>query len=153
MLINEKITDARARSVYINGELQCNILVLLLNFSTSGWISISVGEGKSEFNTLNQEPKLLELSEIKDDYAYPTSHLSNISDFIGEKVTSIYEYRLNGISEGCVGIYIEFGDFGFSAIEEEEDCLTIKHGIKDFSVENISLHKIYPNPTAWPNFD
>ncbi|MCD2511652.1 hypothetical protein [Comamonas endophytica] len=150
MITNEFLIDARFRSCYIEGELICYFLVIFLKISKSGWIAISIGEGTANFHPLKEDPKLLRLSEIKDDYAYPISQLDQISFYFNKKITSIYEYQINGISEGCVGIYIEFENCGFSIIEEEEDCPSITHGIKDLTNENVSLCKISPRPTPWP---
>lgn len=149
MITNEFLIDARFRSFYMREQLICKYLILFLKMSESGWIATFTEEGASNFHTLNHEPKLIKLSDIKDDYAYPTSQLNEISGYFGKKITSIYEYRINDIEEGCVGLYIEFNDCGFSIIEEEEDCPSIEHGIKDLTSENIFLHKVFPSPTPW----
>lgn len=143
MLVNEILHDARFRSFFMNGKLICKYLVLFLKTSTSGWISITISEGVSTFKELRSEPSLISLQEIDDDFSYPISPLKSLVDFFGMQISSIYEYRINGVDEGCIGVYFDFGSSSFSIIDAD-DCLMIKNGIQPFSDKEISLCKIFP---------
>ncbi|APQ10306.1 hypothetical protein BJP27_01845 [Pseudomonas oryzihabitans] len=141
MLINESLCDIRFRSFFLSGNLVCEFLVLFLRMSASGWVSLTVGEGVSKFEVLNSEPSLLKLSEISDDFAYPIGSLRGLDRFLGLKVLAVYEYRIKDIEEGCIGIYLDFGDDGFSVIETDE-CLSVVEGWVQSLDSEVFLYKI-----------
>jgi hypothetical protein len=124
----------------MSGNLVCEFLVLFFKMSISGWVSLTVSEGISRFTKLRSEPDLLDLSKINDEFAYPIRSLSFPEKFLGLNISEIYEYRIDGIDEGCVGVYIDFGNSGFSVVESDE-CLSIVEGIVNFSEGKISLHR------------
>lgn len=140
MLINEFLRDIRFRSFFMSGDLVCEVLVLFIEVSISGWVSLTVSEGVSRFSVLNSEPELLGLSEIKDDFAYPIKSLSGLDRFLGMKILATYEYRINSIDEGCVGVYLDFGGCGFSVIESD-NCLSVVEGVIEYSDDLIALCK------------
>jgi hypothetical protein len=83
MLINESLREIRFRSFYIGGDLVCEVLVLFFNMSISGWVSLTVGEGVSEFTLLALGPDLRGLTEIDDEFAYPIRSLNGLDKFLG----------------------------------------------------------------------
>ena len=141
MLINEILNDFRFRSFFINGDLVCEFLVLFINLSHIGWVSLTISEGVSSFVPLNSEPELLELSEINDDFAYPVKALNGLKRFFGLRVLAVYEYRVSGVDDGCVGVYLEFDGCGLSVLESD-DCLSVVDSVVDFSNSCVSLCKI-----------
>ena len=141
MLINETLNDFRFRSFFMSGELVCEFLVFFLNLSSSGWVSLAISEGVSSFVPLSSGPELLGLSEISDDFAYPIKTLSSLKDFLGLKVLAVYEYRLSGVDDGCVGVYLEFDGGGLSVLESD-DCLSVVEGVVDYSNSCVSLCEI-----------
>jgi len=141
MLINEVLRDIRFRSFFMSGDLVCEFLVLFFKMSITGWVSLTVSEGVSKFTVLNSEPGLLELSEISDDFAYPIRSLNGLDKFLGLEILAVYEYRIKNVDEGCVGIYLDFGGYGFSLIESR-DCLSIVEGAMQYLDCEISLYKI-----------
>lgn len=141
MLINELLRDVRFRSFFMSGNLVCEFLVLFFKMSISGWVSLTISEGVSKFAVLNSDPELLELSEINDDFAYPIKSLNGLDKFLGLKILAVYEYRMNNIDEGCVGVYLDFGDCGLSVIESDE-CLSVIDGMVQYSDGQIALCKI-----------
>ncbi len=143
MLINENLHEARFRSFFMNGELLCKFIILFFRTSISGWSSITISEGLSTYKILNSEPKLIELQEIDDDFAYPISPLESLNNFLGMEMSAIYEYRINKVDEGCIGIYFEFGNSGFSVLDVD-NCLLIKNGIQQFTDKEVSLCKTLP---------
>lgn len=141
MLINEVLCDVRYRSFFMSGNLICEFLVLFFKLSDSEWVSLTISEGVLKFVRLDSEPELLELSEVNDDFAYPIKPLGGLDKYFGLKILSVYEYRINGIDEGCVGVYLDFGSCGISVIESD-DCLSVIDDVVQFSDSGVSLCKI-----------
>lgn len=142
MLINELLRDVRFRSFFMSGDLVCEFLVLFFKMSISGWVSLTISEGVSRFAVLDSDPELLELSEINDEFAYPIKSLNGLDKFFGLKVKAVYEYRMNGVEEGCVGVYLDFGGCGISVTESDE-CMSVVDGKVQYSDDQITLCKIW----------
>lgn len=141
MLTNQSFKNFRFRSFFIEKELICNFLVLFFETSSSGWFSLSIDEGLSKLSPEKTEPKITSLDEIKDDFAYPISEAKELNKYINKKIKSIAEYRINEINEGCIGMYFDCGECGFSVLEND-GCLSIVDGVhRDFE-EEISLIRI-----------
>ena len=140
MLTNETFDNFRFRSFLIENELICQIIVLFFKTS-SGWISLSIDEGVSKFSQERCEPFLLDINAIYDEFAYPVQEAEELTSYIGKKISNIYEYRLSGIEEGCVGIYFDCGNCGFSVLEVD-GCLSIIHGVSNNLQNDISLVKL-----------
>ncbi|MDD0973152.1 hypothetical protein [Pseudomonas fontis] len=141
MLINEILRDIRFRSFFLSGDLVCEFLVLFFKMSIAGWVSLTVSEGVSKFTAINTEPGLLELSETSDNFAYPIRSLNSLDKFLGLEILAVYEYRIENIDEGCVGIYLDFGCCGLSVIESDE-CLSVVEGAMQYLDGGIYLYKI-----------
>lgn len=141
MLVNEVLNDFRFRSFFMNGDLVCEFLVLFFNLSSTGWVSLTISEGVSSFVMLSSEPELLGLSEINDDFAYPVKSLNGLKRFFGLKILTVYEYRMSGVGDGCVGVYLEFDGCGISVLESD-DFLSVVDGVVDFSNSCVSLCEI-----------
>ena len=140
MLINETFGNFRCRSFLIENELICQIIVLFFKTS-SGWISLTIDEGVSKFSREPCEPSILNITEIDDEFAYPVQEAEELTSYIGKKISNIYEYRISKIEEGCVGIYFDCGNCGFSVLEVD-GCLSIIHGVSDNLQNDISLVKL-----------
>ncbi|MDO7909471.1 hypothetical protein Q6A49_02865 [Pseudomonas sp. 22-AL-CL-001] len=138
MMVNEVLISVRSRSFYMGGDLVSDILVLFFNFSNSGWVSLTVGEGVLRFLRVNTEPELSPLSGIDDEFAYPIRYLNGLENYIGLKVFAIYEYRLIDVDEGCIGVYFDFRTCGFSVVESN-DCLSILHGKLEYHDNRVLL--------------
>lgn len=141
MLVDEFLHDIRCRSFYMEGKLVCEVLVLFFEVSSSGWVSLTVSEGVSEFVVLDSEPKLLEFSDFNDDFAYPVGRLNGFERFLGSKVVAVYEYRIVGVDEGCIGIYLDFGWGGISIIEDE-GCRSVVDGFFEYTDEKYFMCKV-----------
>jgi len=141
MLINERFNDFRFRSFFIEKEMICNYLVIFFQASSSGWISLTIDEGIAKFTKEFSEPNTLDLSEIFDDYAYPVQDATELSCYKGKKLINIYEHRIKGIEEGCIGIYFECEDCGFTVLEND-GCLSIAHGFYENFQEETHLVKL-----------
>lgn len=142
MLNGEFLLDFRSRSFFMGAELVCEFLVLFFKLSDSGWVSLTVGEGEAEFLVMNSEPLLVGRSEIEDDFAYPVQPLSGLSKYLGLKILSVFEYRVSGVDDDCVGVYLDFGDCGLSVVELG-GCLLFEDGVFQFKNDTVvSLVKI-----------
>ena len=141
MLINERFNDFRFRSFFIEKEMICNCLVVFFQVSSSGWISLTIDEGIAKFTKEFSAPNILDLIEIFDDYAYPVQDATVLSCYKGKKLINIYELRIKGIEEGCIGIYFECEDCGF-AVLEIDGCLSINHGFYENIQEETHLVKL-----------
>ena len=128
MIIGEKICEFRFRSFYMSGSLVCGILVLFFRFSRSGWVSLDIGEGVLKILPVGSEPELLGLDEISDDFAYPIQKSDELDRYFGRDLIAVYKYLIPDMEEGCVGVYFDFWDCGFS-IFESEDNLSIIDGV------------------------
>jgi len=142
VLVNESISEIRFRSFYMNGNLICEMLMLFLFVSRSRWVSLTVSEGVSKFTSLDTAPELLDLSEISDDFAYPIGALSDLDKYLGLEIVAVYEYRIAGLSEGCIGVYLDFGECGISVVERD-GCMVVIEGVQWCSEDNVSLYKVH----------
>lgn len=141
MLKNETFNNFRCRSFFIEKELICQILVLFFKTSSSGWMSLTIDEGVSKLSREPCEPSLLDIKKIDDEFAYPVQDVKDLTCYIGKKILNTYEYRINKIEEGCIGVYFDCGDCGFSVLEVD-GCLSIIHGVSDNLQNDISLIKL-----------
>lgn len=139
-MIGELFTDFRFRSFFIGEDLVCRMLVLFFQVSNVGWISLSIDEGIATFSLEKNEPSLLGLDEIDDEFSYPVQNATNLEGYIGSKIINVYEYRLRGIEDGCVGVYFECEKKGFSVVEND-GCLSVTSGVFFYSddIELVSL--------------
>lgn len=141
MLINESFEKFRFRSFFIEKELICHFLVLFFETSSSSWFSLSINEGISKLSPEASEPRLLHINEIDDDFAYPIQDAIELKRYIEKKIEKIYAYRIDGVSEGCIGLFFDCGDCGFSVLEND-GCLSITDGIHTDFQDNVSLVKM-----------
>lgn len=141
MLVNEYFINFRFRSFFIEREVICRFIVLFFETSKSGWASLTIDEGISTLTLESKEPLLLDLNDIDDDFAYPVQSSIELVGYIGKHIINIYEYRIKGIEDGCVGVYFDCGDCGFSILESE-GCLSIAHGVHEDFHEVVILSKL-----------
>lgn len=128
MFVGESLKDFRYRSFYIDRELICRTIVFFFQTSVSGWVSLTIGEGTITLSLEDSEPLLLDLADIEDEFAYPLQTADELARYVGQKIIDIYEYRIKGIEDGSVGVYLECEEGGFSLLENE-GCLCVSHGI------------------------
>jgi hypothetical protein len=128
MITGEKIFEFRYRSFFMSGSLVCKMLVLFFRFSKSGWVSLDIGEGVLRVLSVCSEPALLALDEISDDFAYPIQNSDELDRYFGKELLAVYKYVISDMEDGCVGVYFNFGDCGFSVLESE-DNLSIIDGV------------------------
>lgn len=140
MIIGEKICEFRFRSFFMSGSLVCKMLVLFFRFSRSGWISLDIGEGVLRILPVDPEPELLKLDDISDDFAYPIQSSDELDRYFGRDLLVVYKYVIAGVEDGCVGVYFDFGECGFSVFESE-DNLSITDGVVGVS-DGVILSKL-----------
>ena len=121
MLVNEYFKDFRLRSFY-RKEISLPNACTVFQTSVSGWLSLTIGEGVSKLSLESSEPELLDIDNINDDFAYPVQAAAELAHYVGKKITGIYEYKMEEIEDGSIGIYFECGNEGFSILENES-CL------------------------------
>ena len=140
MIIGERLCDFRFRSFFMSGSLVCKMLVLFFKFSRSGWISLDIGEGVLRILSVGSEPELLGLDEMSDDFAYPIQSSDELNSYLGQDLLAVYQYVISDVEDGCVGVYFDFGDCGFSVLESE-DNLSIIDGVVRTS-DDVALSRL-----------
>lgn len=125
--LGKEFSGFRVRSFYMSGDLVCACLVLFFKTSDSRWFSLTIGEGVALYHSEAVEPKLLDLCDINDEFAYPVREVNLLDRYLGECVFSVFEYRLKCASDICVGVYFNCGNCGFSVLEAES-CLFMHDG-------------------------
>lgn len=125
MMIGERICEFRFRSFYMHGSLVCRMLVLFFRFSDSGWISLDIGDGVLRFLPIDYEPELLRVDQIRDEFSYPIQSSDELDGYLGKDLFAVYEYVISDIEDGCVGVYFDFGDGGFSIFESDDNLYII----------------------------
>ena len=128
MIIGDRICEFRFRSFFISRSLVCEMLVLFFRFSGAGWVSLDIGEGVLRILSVGSEPKLLGLDEISDDFAYPIRKTGELNKYFDKELLAVYKYGVMNVEDGCVGVYFDFGNCGFSVFESE-DGLSIVDGV------------------------
>lgn len=129
-IVGKTFCDFRKRSFYIDRQLMCSCLVLFFNLKGYGWVSLSIGEGATDWNQLKGEPEFLSLDKVKDEFAYPISGVEQLEKYRGEKVLAVAEYRLNESADFCIGVYFKCENNSFSIIEED-NCLCCIDGVAE----------------------
>lgn len=130
--------EFRGRSFYINGQVVCSCLVLFIRFLRCGWISLTIGEGIIEWSSLEEDPDLLELEDVDDEFAYPVISLYQLRSYLGREVLGVFEYRLEKANNICVGVYFKCKGDGFSVVEED-GCLCFFDGVVAKGFEGLVL--------------
>lgn len=139
MLLDKRIIQFRKKSFYMKGELVSDVVIFYLQISSQEWVSVTIDDGIMEILPCIDEPKILNIGSIDDDFLYPVNNIIELNDFLGEKLIRVYEYRVKNIENGCVGAFFDFGKKGFSLLEHEYGCI-IKNGLcRDFNKEIIML--------------
>lgn len=104
-LIGKKIQEFRVMSFFINSELICDIINLYLKVENEEWYKFTTADGKNNIEKLENEPGLVSLDLINDDFAYPIKTIQN--KYINNRILDIKEYLWNGRKDESNGIYIE----------------------------------------------
>lgn len=139
MYLDDEFCEFRARSFYIEREKICDVLVLFFKLHLQGWVSLSIGEGVAIFSHGLREAEYQIVESLDDEFAYPVSVVNSLRKYLDKKISGIYEYRIEGVKEGCLGIYFDCGDCGLSVLEYD-GCLTFTDGMCDFG-DKVSLVK------------
>lgn len=141
MLINEVLRNIRVRSFFLGDNAVCEILMIFFEFSNSGWVSLTISEGVALFSVLKDAPEVVDLADINDEFAYPVKSLQGCEELMGKRVSAMYEYRINAVREGCIGVYMEIEGKGLSILESD-GCLELLKGSVDFDDDTIYMSKI-----------
>lgn len=121
------------------------MLVLYIETSVSGWVSLTIDEGVSKFELETSQPDLADINEITDDFAYPIQITNELTHYIDKRIIELYEYRIQGIEEGCIGLCFDCDGCGFSMLEKD-GCLFIVDSLcKDFEDEVTLVQIISPH--------
>lgn len=136
--------EFRVRSFYLNGRRVCDSLVLYFKLSESGWMSLTIGEGVAILSGGVPISEIQISSDLDEDPAYPVMMLEDLDRYIGRKLFRVFEYRIKNIDEGCVGVFFDCGDGGFSVLEEDA-CLSFCDGLLDLSSDTLMVEL-----DAWP---
>lgn len=126
-MVGDSFCEARVRSFYIDDMLVCSCLVLFFRLKICQWMSLTVGEGVAELSFLESEPKLLSLTDIGDDFAYPISGCNFLDVYFGREVLGVFEYRVKAAADVCIGVYFELEGGGVSVVEVD-NCLSVVDG-------------------------
>ncbi|WP_148050743.1 hypothetical protein [Pseudomonas moraviensis] len=137
MLTSDEFQELRVRSFYLNGTRVCESLVLYLNFASLGLVSLTIGEGVAILSKDVPSEEIRLNEDVEGDPAYPVVLSAALERYVGKQLYSIFEYRINNISEGCVGVYFDCGGCGFSVMEED-GCLSFLDG-KTFMGDDIAM--------------
>ncbi|MGG7672782.1 hypothetical protein [Pseudomonas sp. WC2] len=128
MYVSDEFCEFRARSFYVEGQKICEVVLLFFKLEKMGWISLSIGEGLAIFSHGLQDTEY-QLSEgVDEEFAYPVRVVGCLLKYVGKKISRIYEYRMEGVDEGCVGVYFDCERDGFSVLEDD-GCLKFSDGI------------------------
>ena len=84
----------------------CNILVLYVKIETEQWFKFTTSDGVNIVELLKEEPKILELSQIKDEFAYPVKSL--FENYYSERICAIKQYMPKNKTDELNGFYFEF---------------------------------------------
>ena len=127
-LIGQRINELRVMSFFINTELVCEIVALYVNIEDGTWYKITTSDGFNVIKKILDEPKIIKLSSIKNEFAYPVKRIDD-NIFFG-KIINLKEYLWKGKRDEGSGIYIEVENSeGFSIIERD-GCISIETGVK-----------------------
>lgn len=84
----------------MEGELVSEVLLFFFKLSTSGWNSLSIGEGVAIISC-NVPQCEAQLPGVVDGYIdYPVAPLSGLDFFVGKQIHRIFEYQIPGIEAG-----------------------------------------------------
>lgn len=133
MLLNGKFCEFRARSFYMEGELVSEVLLFFFKLSTSGWNSLSIGEGVAIISCNVPQCEAQLAGVVNGHVDYPIVPLAELNMFVGKEIRRVFEYRIPGIA-GCIGVYFDCGGCGFSVVEIN-DSLLVRNGVIDLGVE------------------
>ncbi|MGY2442402.1 hypothetical protein [Pseudomonas sp. SDO52101_S400] len=131
----------------MEGELVSEMLLFFFKLSTSGWNSLSIGEGVA-IVSCNVPECEAQLAGVVDGHIdYPVVSLSELDMFIGKEIRRIFEYQIPGIEAGCIGLYFDCGGCGFS-VAEINDSLSVRNGVIDLGIE---IRMVELDPGAYSN--
>lgn len=106
-MINNRMTNFRSMSFYMNGELAASNLVLFIEFDNVNWFSLTIGEGMLEFIKKETEPKCSSTVKLQDSFSYPITENSQLEKYKECKLISIHQYRLINNLDYSLGIFLK----------------------------------------------
>ncbi len=77
------------------------------------------------FLPIDYEPELRGVDQIHEEISYPIQSSDELDGYLGKDLLAVYEYVISDIEEGCVGVYFDFGDSGFSILESDDNLSII----------------------------
>lgn len=133
IMLNTSFLKCRYRSFLMDGELISKYIKIYFK-SHNHWISLTINDGYSEFKIEIDEPELNTKQEHDNNFSYPLYICHELEKFLGRNILKIYEYRIIGILDGAIGIYFDYGDKGFSIIEDINNSgLLIIQGVYEYN--------------------
>lgn len=126
-LIGKVILETRVMSFFINLNQVCEIVVLYIKTSDEKWYKFTTSDGVNIIEFLNDEPELVTLESINDDFAYPIKSIQN--NYINCRIFKIKQYMWQGKSDESNGFYFEFDDDKNFSLFDNNGCLIIMDGI------------------------
>lgn len=127
-LIGREIEEMRVESFFLDAKLVCEIIAVYVKTNDKNWYKFTISDGSNIIEKVDLEPKILDLSSISDEFAYPIKKINDGQ--IRGKIVDIKEYKWMGEKNEDVGIYVAIEDRkGFSLIENE-DCIVFVNGMK-----------------------
>ncbi|MCY1344687.1 Invasion associated locus B (IalB) protein [compost metagenome] len=140
VLLGKTIQEFRSRSFFMDGQRQCDCSVLYLKTEDGSWFSFTIGEGYSRIVEEKEEPFIINLDSIDDDFAYPVQNVSFLEEYVGNTIVAINELKLKDRENIVVGLYVELGINGFT-LYEDNDCLFLEKGLSTSLLETCDLIK------------
>ncbi len=134
-LKGKSIEAFRSKSFYMDGVLVSEHLMLFFN-TDAQWYSVTITDGAVHIKREDVEPTIT--IDIDMQFSYPISDVSILKMYLGLNIESAYVYNISEIQDGIMGLYISYGDFGFSYYNID-DFSYIQNGLVDISPKKAAL--------------
>ncbi len=141
------LKSIKYKSFYIGDELIGKIIVVFF-YIDNHWYHCSVGDGLGEFSIEENEPDLINLSEIEGEFKYPIYEMKDsflISNFLDVEISMIEKIvSREGEEEGLIGYRIKMVNEHFLIVWDNRDstefvCDEIPIQLSEFETKKIVL--------------
>lgn len=106
----------------------CNAIVFYIKTDANQWYELITCDGINSIHLLESEPVLLNLNEIKDDFAYPIEVMQN--KYINKKIIDIQEYVSLKANGEYGGFYIALEDNNGFSLFDNDVCFAFTDGMR-----------------------
>lgn len=138
-LAGRTIEEFRRRAFYMDGELLAEHVLLFFKIEGS-WYSISFSDGDMTFRREQEEPQLSERDGFDKDFSYPVFAVDLLSKYAGREIRSTSLYVAKIPTRDLLGIYVSYGDNGFSFLDEANgDYCYLQDGALDTTDDRFEL--------------